>query len=379
MSKLILHIILLLSASCLACFTQAQNLVPNGSFDDTKGSRPSMKPWKKINTVDFFVNADDKRYKEVNAAKNDRNYILRKPRTGKAYVGLRVWPRYNEYLQVQLIRPLEKDRAYAFEMYITPSRYCNSYLKKIGASFYSYRAPYSTRQGKEDFPPQVEMYRPFGIRDTADWIRINGVFIAKGGEKIMTIGNFDVSPGAKFKRKAFSFSKREAYYYIDDISLYELDQNGVPIRDSIAYKLAHPDSDGDGIINELDTIEPDNDSNAAFADLDSNITHIYFQENSFKLDDPSYRKLAILTEFLYENPKVTIRIDAFSAPGELDGQEMKLAEKRAKAIHLFLTGNKITKERIELKAVGVSCEFYKAGDPSRKYCRKVEIVIIYNH
>ena len=79
---------------------KAQNLVPNGSFDDLRASRPTMRPWKKINTVDFFVNSEEKRYKEVNAARNDRNYILRKPRSGHAYVGIRIWPKYNEYLQV---------------------------------------------------------------------------------------------------------------------------------------------------------------------------------------------------------------------------------------------------------------------------------------
>lgn len=349
---------------------QSQNLVPNGSFDDVRGSRPSMKPWKKINTVDFFVNSDERRYKEVNAAKNDRNYILRKPRTGKAYVGLRVWPKYNEYLQVQLCKPLEEGKVYSFEMYITPSRYSNCYLKTIGASFYSYRPPYTTREGKEDFPPQVEVYRPFGIRDTADWIRINGVFVAKGGEKLMTIGNFAWAPNDKFKRKKFAFNKREAYYYVDDIAVYELDANGMPIKDSVAYSNAYPDT----LTNDSDDI--DNDLASAFAVLDSSITTMFFTENEYKLDDQSYRKLGVITEYLFENPAVKIRIDAYAAPGELDGQEMKLAEKRGKSVYIFLTGNKIDRDRIELKPVGNSCEFYKAGDPSRKYCRKVEVVIL---
>jgi outer membrane protein OmpA-like peptidoglycan-associated protein len=349
---------------------QSQNLVPNGSFDDVRGSRPSMKPWKKINTVDFFVNSDERRYKEVNAAKSDRNYILRQPRTGNAYVGLRVWPKYNEYLQIQLRKPLEEGKVYSFEMYITPSRYSNCYLKTIGASFYSYRPPYTTREGKEDFPPQVEVYRPFGIRDTSDWIRINGVFVAKGGEKLMTIGNFSWLPSDKFKRKKFALNKREAYYYVDDIAVYELDANGLPIKDSIAYMNAYPDT----LLS--DTNDFDNDITSAFAVLDSSITTILFTENGYKLDDLSYRKLGVITEYLLENPSVKIRIQAYAAPGELDGQEMKLAEKRGKSVYIFLTGNKIDRGRIEMKPIGNSCEFYKAGDPSRKYCRKVDVVIL---
>ena len=58
--------------------------------------------------------------------------------------------------------------------------------------------------------------------------------------------------------------------------------------------------------------------------------------------------------------------------------ELKLAEKRAKAVYVFLTGNKIDKHRIELKPIGNSCEFFKANDAKRRFCRKVEIVVIEN-
>jgi outer membrane protein OmpA-like peptidoglycan-associated protein len=347
----------------------SQNLVPNGSFDDLKGSKPTMKPWKKINTVDFFVNAEDRRYKEVNAAKRDRNYILRKPRSGHAYVGVRVWPKYNEFLQIQLRRTLIEGRAYSFEMYVTPSRYSNCYLKKIGASFYPNRPPYTTRQGKEDFPPQVESYRPFGIRDTAEWIRVNGVFVAKGGEKIMTIGNFSSAPQEKFRRKKLSLKKREAYYYIDDITVYELDDKGLPILDSLTFALTLQDT--------LDTDSVDFIA-STFSLLDSTVTNIYFEENSAKLDGQGYRKLGVIIEYLFENPGSTIRVDAYASPGELDGMELKLAEKRAKAVYVFLTGNKIDKHRIELKPIGNSCEFFKANDAKRRFCRKVEIVVIEN-
>ena len=192
---------------------KAQNLVPNGSFDDLRASRPTMRPWKKINTVDFFVNSEEKRYKEVNAARNDRNYILRKPRSGHAYVGIRIWPKYNEYLQVPLRRVLSEKKAYSFEVYVTPSRYSNCYLKRLGASFYANRPPYMSRNGKRDFPPQVEVYKPHGIKDTVEWIRINGVFVAKGGEKVLTIGNFSTTPKEKFKRKKFSFKKGSILLY----------------------------------------------------------------------------------------------------------------------------------------------------------------------
>jgi len=185
----------------------------------------------------------------------------------------------------------------------------------------------------------------------------------------MTIGNFSFFPGEKFKRKKLSFTKREAYYYIDDIAVYELDDKGMPIMDSLAYAMSLQDS--------LDNDSTDQIA-STFAGLDSNITNIYFEENSARLDEAGYRKLGILTEFLFENPNVTIRVETYASPGEMEGQEMKLSEKRAKSIHIFLTGNKIEKERIVLKPIGNSCEFYKAGDPKRRFCRKAEIIILSN-
>ncbi|MBN2728963.1 MAG: OmpA family protein [Bacteroidales bacterium] len=343
----------------------AQNLIPNPSFDDSKGRRPTMKPWKKINTVDYFVNSDKQSYKEVNASKNDRNYILRKPRTGSAYVGLRVWPKYSEYLQVVLSEPLKADVAYSFEMYITPSKYSNCYLKTIGVSFYSTKPPYSTRFGREDYPPQIEMYKPLGIRDTSDWIRVNGVFIAKGGEKIMTIGNFSVNNGDKFKRKKLSFTKREAYYYIDDIALYELGADGRPIMNAVVVN-------DDSLREVQDSLQYE----ATFSTIDSNVRTIYFEEDDHKLDHKGYMNLAVVAEYLLENPDYAVEIFAYSAPGEFNGNEMKLAEKRAKSVFIFLSGNKVPKDKIIQKPIGNSCEYGRSNDPKRRYCRKVELFFI---
>ncbi len=344
----------------------AQNLIPNPSFDDAKGRRPNMRPWKKINTVDYFVNAGNQSYSQVNQNKNDRNYILRKPRTGAAYVGLRVWPKYSEYLQVALKEPLKEGVAYSFEMYITPSKYSNCYLKTIGVSFYASKPPYSTRMGREDYPPQIEMYKPFGIRDTVDWIRVNGVFIAKGGEKIVTIGNFSTNNGDKFKRKRFSFTKREAYYYIDDIALYELGPDGRPIMNPV-----DPVTDtGQTVLNDSIQYE------SVFSTIDSNVLVVYFEEDDHKLDHRGYMNLAVVGEYLLENPDYAVEVYAYSAPGELNGNEMKLAEKRSKSVYIFLSGNKVPKERIIQKPIGNSCEYFRNNDPKRKLCRKVELKFV---
>lgn len=352
-----------------------QNLVPNPGFDLSKGKKASMKPWSKINTIDFFINSEKQSFKDVNKAKNDKNYILRKPRSGTAYVGLRVWPKYNEYLQVSLIEPLKKGKAYTFEMWVTPSQYCNCYLKTIGASFYQTKPPYSTRFGKEDYPPQVENYKSSGIRDTSEWIRVNGVFIAEGGEKILTIGNFSPSPSKKYKRKKISFKKREAYYYIDDISLYQLNEKGEPILEKPKEIEPILPEESKPEIAVQDTTQVDD----GFATIDSSMTKIYFSEGEHKLDERDYQQLAPIVEYLLENENTAIELQSYAAAGETEGDVSKLADKRSKSVQIFMNGNKIGKDRIIINNMSAKCTSDKSNETKRRECRKIELKFIENN
>lgn len=357
--------------------TFGQNLVPNPGFEDKKGKKYTLKPWSKINTADFYVNSEKLKVKEVNIYYKDRNYLLRKPHSGVAYIGLRVWPKYHEFLQVNLPQTLEAGRHYYFEMYITPSNHCNSFLKSMGASFYDKKPPYNTKVGIRDFPPQIENFRADGLRDTSEWYRISGVFKASGGESVLTIGNFATSNREKFKQKKFSFAKKEAYYYIDDVALYPLDSMG-----NILYQT--PQNQQDINTNTSDTssnqaLNENSDSTNitlfTFEDFKKdNAIEVYFEENSSKLENEDYSKLSFIVEFLLENSKKTVTIKGYAATGETLG-EMKISEKRANAVMIVLTGNKVSKSRISISAVGANCEYSKKEDSKRKFCRKVQVIV----
>jgi outer membrane protein OmpA-like peptidoglycan-associated protein len=372
----------------LFSFLQSQNLVPNPSFEERKGKKFTFKPWQKINTIDFYANAPDFKEKNVNPNKNYKTYLLRSARTGYAYAGLRVWPRYHEFLVVELKRPLKAGKAYSFEMYVTPSRYANCYLKTLGASFYSSKINYSKRDALEHFPPQIQLFMPYGIRplDSSEWIRINGVFIAKGGEKYLTIGCFTPQSSKKLKKKHFSLRKRDAYYYVDDIALYELDDAGLPILDStklLANKIAQ-DSISKNFISE--NIKTDSLNNATSTDslvdvevikdqLPEDLKNIYFDRNSAKIKTENYRKLAVVVEFLLENPVYSIIIRGFASPGEYNGKELLLAEKRAKAVSSFLSGNRISSKRIIVDPIGVQCPYELINQKKEEKCQRVELIL----
>ncbi|MCX7696226.1 MAG: OmpA family protein [Bacteroidales bacterium] len=356
----------------------SQNLVPNPGFEDKKGNRYVFKPWQKVNTIDFYVNAPGVKIKDVNPYKNYKTYILRDARTGYAYAGLRVWPKYHEFLIVPLKEPLKPNKAYSFEMYVTPSRYANCYLKTIGASFYPTKVNYLSWKAAEDYPPQIHIYMPHGIRqtDTSEWIRINGVFIAEGGERYMTIGCFTKQNRKKLVRKYFSLKRRDAYYYIDDIALYELDERGLPILEKQEQTKMNDDSLlslEEKTISLEDTLSSFSLLFANKNELPHELKEIYFEENAYKLLPDNYAKLSIVVEFLLENPNYIIEIRGFAAPGEANGKENQLSEKRVKSVSHFLNGNRIALSRIIEKPMGVQCPFSKINQPERKFCRKVLI------
>ncbi len=362
MLKVLIPVLLLTISGYLL---SAQNLIPNPGFEDLRGKRPSMYPWQMINTVDYFVYDESKKEQELKTKIKDKNFKLRPARTGKAYIGFRYWPRYSEYIIVELLKPLEKEKQYYFEMYMSISQHSNAYLKSVGCSFYPFKAPYTQKTGIIDFPPQFEVYKHTGLIDTTEWFKVAGVFTAEGGERFMTIGNFTKYNHEKFKRRKFGFGKREAYYYVDDVALYKLDDYGFPI-----YSEPLPDTlMNDTTISVNDSIDQENK-------IESYFKNISFPPGSSELTYEAYQKLGVIVEYLNHNPSVTIWIigHAGNSDNADETGQIKLSQKRARKIYIFLTGNKINKNRIVLKHSINSCTDQSIDPNSLLPCNSAEIL-----
>lgn len=340
MSKFIFVLMFLLSM-----ILKSQNLVPNPSFDDYRGRRPSMHPWQMINSIDFFIYEGENSKQRITSNVKDKNFRLRPARTGKAYVGLRVWPNYHEFLQVELLEKLERNSKYYFEFYVVISNHSNSYLKTLGASFYETKPPYTSKSAYVNFPPQIRVFDASGIGNSGDWTKISGEFYARGDERFLTIGNFSTARNSKFKKRKLSFKKNEAYYYIDDVALYKLDDNNNPIlekpsEDLISQNLLLPESD----------------------EVTSNFgasKYVAFAENSSDLTYQSYKQLASYIEHLNKNPETEIVLLSYTSsnPAEKSNTE-KLALSRARAIQIFISGNRINRQRISIVNVEVANDEY---------------------
>lgn len=76
------------------------------------------------------------------------------------------------------------------------------------------------------YTPQILSDTTVFYSDTLNWMKISGIFKASGGEQYLTIGNFSDNNHTDtlhvVKSNVLPIQSYISYYYIDDVSLYEI-------------------------------------------------------------------------------------------------------------------------------------------------------------
>jgi len=149
-------------------------------------------------------------------------------KSGNAYCGIFAFDQQNlnerEYIQGQLIDSLISGKTYSVSFFANLANLSKYSISNLGA-YFSNTAISATGGQNLPFLPQV--VNPSGIQlsDTVTWLSINGSFIANGGEKYITIGNFNPDSNTDtllFNGSPFGTAKI-AYYYIDEVSVICVD------------------------------------------------------------------------------------------------------------------------------------------------------------
>lgn len=212
------------------------NLVPNGSFEEyyscptgnnlNDGQFERCKYWWSPTgaSPDFFHACNNSVNGIVGVPENFWGY--QETYNGKGYVGF-VSVMYsskleNEYFRTKLNKSLKPCSKYHFQMYVNMANYSTHGVGKIGALF-TQEDVFHQITGRIDEEAQVT-YSGIPIVDSVNWTKIEGSFIAKGGERYLTIGLFDKVLDTSFVQIATAFYFH-AYYYVDNVSLYEVDDN----------------------------------------------------------------------------------------------------------------------------------------------------------
>lgn len=147
--------------------------------------------------------------------------------SGIACAGLNFYNNFGdfnyEYLQIELTDSLKIGKEYCIDFFVSLANATTFAVDKIECHLSSTQTSYCDLSFAT-FNLISHISSSSIISDTANWVRISGTYIANGGEKFLTIGNFTGINGTDTLRITNS-AFYGAYYYIDDVSVYLCEEN----------------------------------------------------------------------------------------------------------------------------------------------------------
>ncbi len=127
---------------------------------------------------------------------------------------------FREYLEVPLVRALDADSCYHFEMYMNLANVSKYATGDVGV-YFSDTLIDNFATFPLPFVPQIINNTGF-ITDTLNWTLISGDYTATGGESYIIIGNFKNDNNTTTVIVDSTAIWINAYYYFDDVSLIRI-------------------------------------------------------------------------------------------------------------------------------------------------------------
>lgn len=339
----------------------AQNLVPNGSFED-KWECPTalaqfslVKQWFSANsgTPDYFNECSE----WVSVPKNSLGSQL--AHTGSAYVGVITLDKYSdivEYIQTALTKPLEEGKVYKFKMYVCLAENVKYAMSGISA-YFSVDKIHKSQWVHFTVSPQINNPKDSIITNREQWTLICGDYKALGGEKYITIGNFGTG---ETEDKTVTNDRIRAddvlsYYYIDDVSLEAIQ---TPITLFVKRTIPSPF----GTLNEGSIVT---------------FKSVLFDFDKTTLLPASKIELNRLCHILKKYPQLEIEIRGHTDSLGTIIYNAELSSKRANAIADFLIENGIEPTRLLSKGYGSEIPIAtNISEQGRKANRRVEFKVV---
>ncbi len=125
-----------------------------------------------------------------------------------------------EYDETELTDSLINKKKYHIKFYVSLSDSSSLAVSKIGVYFSD--TLYTTNSFRTlSFMPQIVNPSSNLLSDKTNWMKVEGNYVANGGEKFIIIGTFADSSqiDTTYIGNGFNAFWRVAYYYIDDVSV----------------------------------------------------------------------------------------------------------------------------------------------------------------
>jgi hypothetical protein len=223
------------------CSVIAQNLVPNYSFEDTSCTVNVGSPTFFGATNWFNPNDATPDYYGIEAVNNCFTSIYNSnwqstgewqyPLTGQKMIGLFASIEGSctrEYIEVELNEALIANLEYCVSINLSLSNRSQICTDCFGVYFSVDEL--LNPDGYCEFGVQPQLVNSPGtlLSDTLNWMQVSGTFVANGGEKYLTVGNFlsdEMCTIAPVNGTKPNFNV--AYYYVDDVVVMNCDSTDV--------------------------------------------------------------------------------------------------------------------------------------------------------
>ncbi len=225
-----------------------QNLVPNPSFEDTVEC-PDV--FSNIELATGWINPNSYSPDYFHSCANSGNpnfgvpnnkYGFQNARTGIAYAGIylpvNAGTNSREYIQIELTDTLIIGLEYVIKFHVSLSDSSIFSVNSLGA-FLSDTAIYNSSSTFFNIIPHIVnnlVLNP--LVNPSVWYEISDTVFANGGERFITIGNFEADSVADTTGVVGgSFPSDASYYYIDDVSIKRVFTNGIFNRPSFHINI----------------------------------------------------------------------------------------------------------------------------------------------
>lgn len=225
----------------------AQNLVINGDFENFT-TCPSVSgfgigqapPWQSAvaRSPVYFNTCSSLPIFDI-PVNSDSSLGYQWPRSGNGYAGFNLYGINTTYLrayaQIEFTDTLINGHTYCLSFYVNLCNISYYGIDAIGATFSDTAITCTAFNCLINAPTQIKNPPGNIILDTLGWTKIEGCYTANGGEKFLTIGNFNTDSATQkaINRPSYPWS---SFYYLDDVSLYKdttLSINQHPINNKL--------------------------------------------------------------------------------------------------------------------------------------------------
>ncbi len=228
-SRLSSLIIFILSMLCLNNI-QSQNLVRNCDFEERNGCPTAQ---GQINRCRWWSSPGNGSTDYVNACNNgnfgvpSNQWGFQEARSEDGYTHIISYystaGTYREYLQSKLACELQAGQDYQVSFFVSCSDNSRFAIDGMAAHF-SVGALVQPGVGVIELPGDAHIRNPMGqvLDNKTQWVEIDGIYTAQGGEKFITIGNFHHN-GELTVEPFTSWSGNYSSFYIEDVSVEPVD------------------------------------------------------------------------------------------------------------------------------------------------------------